>query len=250
MAKACLHLMVAAILNGVPEAVADKPTVSCLMGAWLVKARNPVRFVVAELLAMADDGLLTVHADDIGYTLRVHADWDRLGAGRRAILTGLARGGPEVLLPRPPDDPDDDGRLKGSLLSFDSLVTAVAREGEATGMASRTGWLLVDIGIAALGGVIASFVLGVPVVGYVLGVGIGLLASWWNARRIQPSRKGRAERDRVLALRRVLGAEAAPIAPAAAAPAWWSWTGEAPPTFISHKGIFGLILAVRYSMCP
>jgi hypothetical protein len=83
----------------------------------------------------------------------------------------------------------------------------------------------------------------------------------------------------VLALRRVLGAEAVPIGPAAAAPpswhlawsslllsppeftawlqrhaavapAWWSWTGEAPPTFISHRGIFGLILAVRYSMCP
>jgi hypothetical protein len=267
------------MLNGVTAAISDMRTVNCLLGAWLVKARNPVRFVAAELLAMADDGLLTVQADNVGYTLRVRGDPDQLGPGRQAILAGLGRGDSEMLLPRPADDPHDDGRMKGSRLSVDSLVTAVAREGEATGMASRAGWLLVGVGIAGLGGVIASFLLGASVVGYVLIVGIGLLASWWTARSVQPSRKGRAEQGRLLALRELLRAEAGasgpgtPVPPswhlawsllllsndeftwwllrhAMPAPAWWTWTGETPPAFISDQGIFGFIRAVRYSMCP
>jgi hypothetical protein len=270
---------VAAILNGVTAAISDTRTANCLLGAWLIKARNPVRFVAAELLAMADDGLLAVHADNVGYTLRVHGDPDQLGPGRQAILTGLARGDSEMLLPRPPDDPNDDGRMKGSLLSVDSLVTAVAREGEATGMASRTGWLLVGASIAGLCGVIASFLLGASAVGYVLIACVGLLAYWWNARLVQPSRKGRAEQGRLLALRELLRAEAGafgPVTPvppswhlawsllllsndeftgwllrhALPPPAWWTWTDETPPEFISDKGIFGFILAVRYSMCP
>jgi hypothetical protein len=269
----------AAILNGVTAAISDTHRVNCLLGAWLVKARNPVRFVAAELLAMADDGLLSVQADNVGYTVCVHGDPDQLGPGRRAMLAGLGRGDSEMLLPRPPDDPDDDGRMKGSLLSADSLVTAVAREGEATGMASRAGWLLVGAGIAGLCGVIASFLLGASVVGYVLIACIGLLATWWNARLVQPSRKGRAEQGRLLALRELLSAEAdvfGPVGPvppswhlawsllllsndeftgwllrhARSAPAWWTWTDETPPEFLSHQGIFGFILAVRYSMCP
>jgi hypothetical protein len=177
-----------------------------------------VRFVAAELLAMADDGLLTVQADNVGYTLRVDSDPAQLGPGRRAILAGLARGDSEMLLPRPPDDPRDDGRMKGSRLSVDSLVTAVAREGEATGMASRAGWLLVGVGIAGLCGVIASFLLGASVVGYVLIACVGLLASWWNARRVQPSRKGRVEQGRLLALREQLRAEAGASGPATPVP--------------------------------
>jgi hypothetical protein len=81
------------------------------------------------------------------YTLRARLDrgsaqWRRLGQGRRAILDGLLRGETAVALPRPRDDPEDDGQMKGSLLSFDTLITAAAREGESTGMASRAGWLM------------------------------------------------------------------------------------------------------------
>ena len=100
-----------------PERILDKPPVSCLVAAWLVKAVNPVRIATAAILDMANDGLITVHADEVGYTLRVRFDgnsteWRQLERGRRAILDGLLRGEREVVLPRPRDDPQDDGRRR------------------------------------------------------------------------------------------------------------------------------------------
>jgi hypothetical protein len=272
------------ILIFMPEPLPDKPPMSCLVAAWLVKTANPVRIATAAILDMADDGLVTVHADEGGYTLRARLDrdsaqWRQLGRGRQAILDGLLRGETAVALPRPRDDPGDDGKMKGSLLSFDALITAVAREGESTGMASRAGWLMLAAGAAGLGGAIACFITGVPVAGITLAIGTGLLGTGWTQRKTQPSRKGRAMRARLLALREVLAAEAAPSSPGAPAPpswhlawsllllsslqfdwwlrehardtpAWWTWAdGFAPaPAFASYSGIFGFITAIRYSM--
>ena len=144
----------------------DKPPVSCLMAAWLVKTQNPVRITAAAILDMADDGLVTVHADENGYTLRTRlnpdtAQWRQLGQGRQAILDGLLKGETAVMLPRPRDDPEDDGKMKGSRLSFDTLTSAVTRESQSTGMASRAGWMMLAVMIAGLGGAIASFIAGI-----------------------------------------------------------------------------------------
>jgi hypothetical protein len=268
----------------VPESTPDKPPVSCLVAAWLVKTVNPVRIVTAAIMDMADDGLLTVHADEGGYTLRVRLDpnsaqWRQLGQGRRTILDGLLRGETEVTLPRPRDDPKDDGKFKGSLLSFDTLITAVAREAESTRIASQAGWLMLAIGVAGLGASITSFIIGASVAGITLAIGTGVLGTWWTQRKTQPSRKGRAMRARLLALRDVLAAEAGPSGPSApappswhlawsllllrfnefdwwlrkyavVAPAWWTWAdglGSA-PGFASYNGIFGFTVAIRYSM--
>jgi hypothetical protein len=105
------------ILGFVPEPLPEKPPVSCLVAAWLVKTTHPVRIVTAAILDMADDGLVTVHADESGYTLRAPLDrdsgrWQQLGQGRQAILDGLLKGETEVVLPRQRDDPADDGTLR------------------------------------------------------------------------------------------------------------------------------------------
>ena len=147
-------------------------------------------------------------------------------------------------------------------------------------MASRAGWLMLAAGAAGLGGSIAAFIIGVPDAGMTLAIGTGLLGTWWTRRKTQPSRKGRAMRARLLALRDVLAAEADPFGPnapappswhlawsllllnfhefdswlrehAGDAPAWWTWAdgfGQAP--FASYDGIFGFMAAIRYSMHP
>jgi hypothetical protein len=70
------------MLDAVTGPFASEPPVSCVIGAWLVKARYPVRVVAAELIAMAEHGLLTIKAGADGYTLRMVAEAGTLSTDR------------------------------------------------------------------------------------------------------------------------------------------------------------------------
>jgi hypothetical protein len=267
------------MLDAVPDPLAGEPPVSCVIGAWLVKARNPVRIVVAELVAMADHGLITVHAHDRGYTLRASIKPAALSEDRRVILDGLLQGQAEVLLRRPLEASLADGRLKGSRLSFDRLVTAVARAAPAADMASRTRWLMLAVAIAGLGVALAALVKGDYAWGALAGVGTGLLCSWWNARPVRASRRGRAMRERLHTLGQGLRDEADAAAPPGpqppswhlawaflllaraefdswlsrntrGTPAWWNWASDTTAIFASYDGFIGFIAAVRYAIGP
>jgi hypothetical protein len=92
------------MLDAVRGPVASEPPVSCVIGGWLVRARYPVRVVTAELVAMAEHGVLSIKAGAEGYSLRVLAGAGTLSTDRRAILDSLLLGHPEGLLPRPPEN--------------------------------------------------------------------------------------------------------------------------------------------------
>jgi len=80
------------MLDAVTGPVASEPPVSCVIGAWLVKVRYPVRAVTAELVAMAEHGLLTIKVGAEGYSLRVLAEAGTLSRDQRAILDSLLLG--------------------------------------------------------------------------------------------------------------------------------------------------------------
>ena len=132
-------LLVVAMAGG----SAPKPDVGCLIGAWLAGVRGPVRVVAAELMAMGEQGLVDVSAGRDGYTLRLRypLDGPELTDERRFLMRELLAGeaSSSTLLPRPASAivAVDDGKLKGSRLSFERLATAVARAAGSAGSAGR-----------------------------------------------------------------------------------------------------------------
>jgi hypothetical protein len=265
------------MLDAVTGPVASEPPVSCVIGAWLVKARYPVRVVTAELLAMAGHGLLTVEAGAEGYTLRVAAKAGTLSGDRQTILEGLLLGQLEGLLTRPPRDKADAGTAaRSGRLTTDELRTAIVRTAESTRMVSRIGWLMAAIAAAGLGATVYSLVRGYAW-GVETGIGTGLLGSWWIKRPVPRSRQARAVRRQLEQLRLVLLAEAdpagdpGPVPPAwhfpwamvllpdplldrwiqrhvRATPPWWTWADGTAAAFLSYDGAYGFFAAVRYSM--
>jgi hypothetical protein len=257
--------------------VASEPPVSCVIGAWLVKARYPVRVIAAELMAMAEHGLLAVRAGAEGYELRVLAEASTLSTDRRAILGGLLRGQPEGLLPRPARDKADAGTAaRSDRLTMDQLRAAIGRTAESTGMVSRIGWMMAAVGVVGLGATVYAIVRGYAW-GVETGIGTGLLGSWWIKRPVPRSRRARAVTRRLEELRPVLLAEAdlatapGPVPPAwhfpwagvllpdplmdrwiqrnvRATPPWWTWADCATAAFLSYDGLYGFFAAVRYSM--
>jgi hypothetical protein len=265
------------MLDAVTGPVASEPPVSCVIGAWLVKVRYPVRVVAAELLAMAEHGLLIIEAGAEGYTLRVVAEAGTLSRDRQTILEGLLLGQPEGLLTRPPEDKADAGTAaRGGRLTTDQLRAAIGRTAESTRMVSRISWLMAAIGAAGLGATVYSLVRGYAW-GVETGIGTGLLGSWWIKRPVLRSRRARAVTHRLEQLRLVLRAEAdlagdrGPAPPAwhfpwamvllpdplmdwwiqrnvRATPPWWMWADGTAAAFLSYDGVYGFFAAVRYSM--
>jgi hypothetical protein len=265
------------MLDAVTGPFASEPPVSCVIGAWLVKARYPVRVVTAELLAMAEHGLLTIKAGAEGYSLRVLVEASTLSTDRRAVVDGLLLGQPEGLLPRPPEDRANAGTAaRSDRLTMDKLRAAIGRTAESTGMVSRIGWMMAAVGAAGLGATVYSIVRGYAW-GVETGIATGLLGSWWIKRPVPRSRRARAVTRQLEELRLVLLGEADPFrelgpVPSSwhfpwamvllpdpsmdwwmqrnvrATPSWWTWADGTTAAFLSHDGAYGFFAAVRYSM--
>jgi hypothetical protein len=269
--------------ESVPE-----PAVGCLIGAWLVRVRGPVRIVAAELMAMGEQGLVDVSAGRDGYTLRLRypLDGPRYSDERRALMRELLAGETSVALPRPASLAVtlDDGKLKGSRVSFGRLTTAVARAAGPAGLASRIRWVVLGAVVAGLAAAIAALVAGAYPAGAALGTGTGTLAAGWNRLPIPRSRRARAIRAQLLRLRgqmqETLRDDSVTVVPswqlpwallflgnddfalwrlrfARAAPAWWQWTDGIPDgsgnaggidAFNFYNGLHGFFAALRYSM--
>jgi hypothetical protein len=264
------------MLDAVTGPVAREPPVSCVIGAWLVKARYPVRVVAAELLAMAEHGLLTIEAGAEGYTLRVVAEAGTLSRDRQAILEGLLLGRREGLLPRPPEREADAGTAaRSDRLTTDQLRKAIGATAESTRMVSRLGWLMAAIGAVGVGITVYAVVRGYSW-GVETGIGTGLLGSWWIKRPVPRTQRAHAVTRELEQLRLVLRAEADPVGspgrvPPAwhfpwavvllpdplmgwwiqrnvqATPQWWTWVGTT-AAFLSYEGVYGFFATVRYSM--
>jgi len=265
------------MLDAVTGPAAGEPPVNCVIGAWLVKARYPVRVVTAELLAMAEHGLLAIKAGAEGYALRVVAEAGTLSTDREAILEGLLLGQPEGLLPRPPEDRADAGTAaRSDRLTTDQLRAAIGRAAESTGMVGRISWLMAAVSVAGLGATVYSIVRGYAW-GVETGIGTGLLGSWWIKRPVPRSRRARAVTRRLEHLRLVLldeadlGGDPGPVPSAwhfpwaivllpdpmmgwwiqrniRATPPWWTWADATTSAFLSYDGVYGFFAAVRYSM--
>jgi hypothetical protein len=265
------------MLDAVTGPVASEPPVSCSIGAWLVKTRYPVRVVTAELVAMAEHGLLTITAGAEGYSLRLLAEASTLSTDRRAILGGLLLGQPEGLLPRPPKNEAEAGTAaRRAWLTTDQLRAAIGRTAESTGMVSRIGWMMATVGVVGLGATVYAIVRGYAW-GVETGIGTGLLGSWWIKRPVPRSRRARVVTRRLEELRLVLLAEAdlarvpGRVPPTwhfpwvivllpdplmdwwirrnvRATPPWWTRADGNTAEFLSYDGLYGFFAAVRYSM--
>lgn len=271
--------------ESVPE-----PTVGCLIGAWLTGVQGPVRIVAAELMAMGEQGLMDVSAGRDGYTLRLRYPLDapELSDERRVLMRELLAGetSASTLLLRPASSVVslDDGKLKGSRLSFDRLITAVARAAGPAGLASRVRWVVLGVVVAGAGAAIAALVVGAYPAGAALGTGTGMLAAGWNQLAIPRSRRARAIRAQLLRLREqmqeILRDDSVAVVPswqlpwallfldnddfalwrlrfARAAPPWWEWADGISggsggvggiDAFNFYDGLHGFFAALRYSM--
>jgi hypothetical protein len=70
--------------------MAARPPISCIVGSWLIGVRHSGRTVIAEVLALAEDGYIEVVADDDGYTVRRGpSDPAVLWEDRAQVLAGL-----------------------------------------------------------------------------------------------------------------------------------------------------------------
>jgi hypothetical protein len=249
------------------------PSTSCIVAGWLVGVQQPAQTVVAEVLALADDGYLEVVADEDGYVFRRGpADPAGLWEDRAAVLAGLLHGGDPVRLPRPmlppvvpPQGPISAGRLRN----------AVSRTSERYGFVSRLRWLMPALMLLGVTGAVVAGIAGRWTAAAWTGLGCGLLGIAWLRMPVWESPAARAERDRLLDLREKLlkGAadpELLPWAylllsdgeleawwrrarPVTDRPGWLTWTpvGEGRwPGLLTNEGLHGLTRTIAHRMGP
>jgi hypothetical protein len=179
-----------------------RPATSCIVAGVLVGVGHPAQHVIAEVLALAEDGYVEVVADDEGYTLRRGpAEPAMLWEDRAEVLAGLFHGGDEVRLRRPVLPPlvPPHGPI-----STDRLRTAVSRAGERYGFLCGLRWLVLAGALLGLAGAVTAAVVGSWTVAASLGMGVGLLGTAWLHAPVRLSRAAHAERDRLRELQRQL----------------------------------------------
>jgi hypothetical protein len=237
--------------------------------------KHPARLVVAEVLALAEDGYVEVVADDDGYTLhRGPADPAVLWQDRAEVLAGLFHGGEPVRLARPALPPlvPPHGPI-----SADRISTAVSVAVERYGFMSRLHWLVLAGVILGVGAALAGAVAGVGIASALVAIGAGLLATAWLQSPVRPSRAARAERVRLQKLRArlLVGSDATDLAllpwafllltddeltvwwrrarPVSDQPRWLTWrpsqAGEW-PGLMTDVGLEGLIRALAHRTGP
>lgn len=155
--------------------------------------------VIAEVLALAEDGFVEIVADDDGYTVRRGpVDPSGLLPDRAYVLAGLFHGGAPARLDRPDGPP---ATAPHGPISADRLSTVLSEAIQRYGFMSRLRWLVVAGVVLGLGGTLAAMVAGMWVAGWPLAMGTAVLLTRWLQAPIRPSGAARAERARLYRLR-------------------------------------------------
>jgi hypothetical protein len=237
--------------------------------------RHPAWMVIAEVLALAEDGYVEVVADDDGYTVdQGPADPSGLWQDRAEVLAGLFHGGAPVRLDRPALPPLAPPQ---GPISADRIATAMSKTAGQYGFISRLRWLVAAGAVLGLGGALTAMVAGMWLVAVPLATGTGVFLTSWLQSPIRPSGAALAERARLHELRERLrdGSGAADpallpwafllltederntwwrrVRPVSDQPHWLTWHPAKAgvwPGLMTDSGLSGLARAVAHRMGP
>ncbi|MDW8803837.1 hypothetical protein P1P68_03265 [Streptomyces scabiei] len=188
------------------EEVGSLPEVSCLVGAWLAGVKDPVRAVLCEVLALAQDGYLEVCKHKDGYSLHWgRPEFPELPRDRGTLLGAILGQYGAVRLYQRTDAPPT--ARAAPLISLARIRDGVTRTALQRGLINRKRLLKLAV---AFGTVVAGVLVwqGAYSEAGLMGMGSALLGTW-VVRETNISRAGGAEQNRVLALRDRLRQDAA-----------------------------------------
>ncbi|MBO3739188.1 hypothetical protein [Actinoplanes flavus] len=231
--------------------------------------------VIAEVLALAEDGYVEIVADDDGYTVRRGpVDPSGLRQDRADVLAGLFHGGAPARLDRPELPPMT---APHGPISADRLSTVLSEAIQRYGFMSRLRWLIAAGAVLGLGGTLAAMVAGMWLAVLPLATGTAVLLTRWLQAPIRPSGAARAERARLHQLREQMrdGSGASDpallpwaflllaederntwwrrVRPVSDQPHWLTWRpvkAGAWPGFMTDSGLPGLARAVAHRIGP